>query len=69
MKSISNGNLYFNVILNEETKNNNGLTLRFSPLDALLIQNQRNTKRLLFRVSSCGTFEMSLQPMVCVQIN
>ncbi len=63
MNSFSN--LYFNLILNEETRNNNGLTLQFSPLDALPTQSQTNTKRLSFKVLICGASNSNLQPMVC----
>ncbi len=69
MNSFSNGsqntNLYFNGTLNEETSNNNELTLRFLPLDSLPTKNQTNTKPLSFKVLSCGTFETNHQSMVC----
>ena len=75
MNSLSNGsqntNLYFNVYakkINENVSNGDDqkqLQLRFLPLDSLPIQNQINTKRLSFKVLSCGTFKRNLQPMVC----
>lgn len=82
MNSLSNGsqntNLYFNVYANKINENQpnvnqNGddqkqLQLRFLPLDSLPIQNQINTKRLSFKVLSCGTFKRNLQPMVCINV-
>ena len=70
MSSLANGsqntNLYFNVYAKESSKDatDNKVQLRFLPLDSLPIQNQINTKRLSFKVLSCGTFKRNLQPMV-----
>eukprot|EP01083_Nonionella_stella_P054719 144435_1 len=66
MNSLANGsqntNLYFNVNANDNA-NNNELSLHYLPLDSLTIQNQINTKRISFKVLSCGTFKRNLQPM------